>query len=480
MLAGAWRKTGRGSAPRSERGPCSKRFHSRSCVGEPGRDGPRDGACARYARASCSASDVSRSRAGMAGGQADTSREVLKRPALQPAARARAIGAATVACGPPGARGRRVSDATSRARRVTHARFAMAGCVLVHSQQANRAEPYTCGSPNRFKAMSVVLLGPKAASEDARTRAATAYPYGSGAATALMIAHGPQDGRQSLRGDPAAELEDHIEARRRLSPDANRKLVNDALLTAAQQGSADIVTRLLATYRSTREGRANALAVAAQGARAPLPSSSVLLQLCTTTMTLRCDWLLETAACWSLSSSWLLARASTPKMATRCTLQPTRGTATSSAPCGWCKRAPRSGQGVFGSRAARPHRNHGPPARAAGADVHRRDDEALRAACALGKDRVVAYLLARGADAHALEDQATRVAAKMGKESTVRFLLEAGAAARAGDDEALWWAVEGGHEAVAQLLRAHAAGALETRVHPSAAAIRRYGGDPFC
>ena len=68
----------------------------------------------------------------------------------------------------------------------------------------------------------------------------------------------------------------------------------------------------------------------------------------------------------------------------------------------------------------------------------------------------------------------------MGKESTVRFLLEAGADARAGDDEALWWAVEGGHEAVAQLLRAHAAGALETRVHPSAAAIRRYGGDPFC
>ena len=330
MLAGAWRKTGRGSAPRSERGPCSKRFHSRSCVGEPGRDGPRDGACARYARASCSASDVSRSRAGMAGGRAATCGKALKRPALQPAARARAIGAATVACGPPGARGRRVSDATSRARRVTHARFAMAGCVLVHSQQANRAEPYTCGSPNRFKAMSVVLLGPKAASEDARTRAATAYPYGSGAATALMIAHGPQDGRQSLRGDPAAELEDHIEARRRLSPDANRKLVNDALLTAAQQGSADIVTRLLATYRSTREGRANALAVAAQGARAPLPSSSVLLQLCTTTMTLRCDWLLETAACWSLSSSWLLARASTPKMATRCTLQPTRGTATSS------------------------------------------------------------------------------------------------------------------------------------------------------
>ena len=48
------------------------------------------------------------------------------------------------------------------------------------------------------------------------------------------------------------------------------------------------------------------------------------------------------------------------------------------------------------------------------------------------------------------------------------LLLEAGADARAGDDEARWWAVEGGHDAVAQLLRVHAAGALETRVEPSA------------
>ena len=114
--------------------------------------------------------------------------------------------------------------------------------------------------------MSVAVLGPKAGAEDARRpREATSYPYGSRALTTAMISHGPQDGRQFLRNDEtaSAELEDRIEAHGLLSPDANREEVNAALLAAAQHGNADILTRLLATNRSTREGRANALARAA-------------------------------------------------------------------------------------------------------------------------------------------------------------------------------------------------------------------------
>ena len=69
---------------------------------------------------------------------------------------------------------------------------------------------------------------------------------------------------------------------------------------------------------------------------------------------------------------------------------------------------------------------------------------------------------------HCGQGKAFLAAALRGRVSIMDLLLAAGADVHARDDEALWWAVEGGHEAVAQLLRAHAAGALETRVQPSA------------
>jgi len=336
---------------------------------------------------------------------------------------------------------------------------------------AKPGAPYRHGASTQCKEMSVVV-GPKATDSEGPPRVPTSYPYGSRAATALMISHGPQDGRQSLRADEtaAAGLEDHIEARRLVSPDANRALVNDALLTASQQGFTDIITRLLATHRSTREGRANALARAAQygrtravavllGAAAALhdDDDAPLRLAARNGRLLVVEQLLAAGAGVDAGDGYALHAAA---------YEGHRDVVVRLLVAGADVRL---GQDkAFLAAAQRGHVEIMDHLLAAGADVHARTDEALLAACALGKDHVVSYLLAHGADVHALEDQAFRVAAKMGKESTVRLLLEAGADARAGDDEALWWAVEGGHEAIAHLLRANAAGALETRVQPSA------------
>jgi ankyrin repeat protein len=69
-----------------------------------------------------------------------------------------------------------------------------------------------------------------------------------------------------------------------------------------------------------------------------------------------------------------------------------------------------------------------------GADVHTRNDAALRIASQDGNTVVVRELIQRGADVHANDDEALRTARN---EDIVRLLLDAGANVHACDDEAL-------------------------------------------
>jgi len=88
-----------------------------------------------------------------------------------------------------------------------------------------------------------------------------------------------------------------------------------------------------------------------------------------------------------------------------------------------------------------------------GADVHARNDYALRWAANKGHADTVAMLLDRGADVHAGNDCALRWAAGNGHADTVALLLDRGADIHAGDDLALCYAAENGHtETVALLL----------------------------
>ena len=58
----------------------------------------------------------------------------------------------------------------------------------------------------------------------------------------------------------------------------------------------------------------------------------------------------------------------------------------------------------------------------AGADIHAKDDQALRRASEYGHLEVVKYLVGRGADIHALDDWALRRASEYGHLEVVEYL----------------------------------------------------------
>ena len=88
----------------------------------------------------------------------------------------------------------------------------------------------------------------------------------------------------------------------------------------------------------------------------------------------------------------------------------------------------------------------------AGADVHAREDWALRMAAHNGHLQIVEELLKAGADVHAREDWALLWAAETGHLAVVELLLKAGADVHAREDEALRMAAQNGHLEVVRLL----------------------------
>jgi len=87
-----------------------------------------------------------------------------------------------------------------------------------------------------------------------------------------------------------------------------------------------------------------------------------------------------------------------------------------------------------------------------GANIHARDDHALRWAAGSGHTDTARLLLDRGANIHARDDAPLRCAASNGHTDTARLLLDRGAHVHADDDCALRWAADDGHTDTARLL----------------------------
>jgi len=88
----------------------------------------------------------------------------------------------------------------------------------------------------------------------------------------------------------------------------------------------------------------------------------------------------------------------------------------------------------------------------AGANVHARDDWALRWASENGHVEVVKVLLDAGANVHAEDDWALRWASYNGHVEVVKVLLDAGADVHTYNDRALRWASDKGHVEVVKVL----------------------------
>ena len=80
-----------------------------------------------------------------------------------------------------------------------------------------------------------------------------------------------------------------------------------------------------------------------------------------------------------------------------------------------------------------------------GADIHTRNDGALRGAAENGHLEVVKYLVENGADIHANYDEALRDAAGRGYLEIVKYLIQNGAKIKSLSDSALIRAIIGGH-----------------------------------
>ena len=102
-----------------------------------------------------------------------------------------------------------------------------------------------------------------------------------------------------------------------------------------------------------------------------------------------------------------------------------------------------------------------------GANVHVRDDFAVRWSSKNGHLEVVRFLVEQGADIHARDDYAVCWAAENGHLEVVQFLVEHGADIHADDDYAVRWAAEKGHLDWAEELKAMA---LEAAL----AAVKRF------
>src|SRR6478609_8727979 len=92
-----------------------------------------------------------------------------------------------------------------------------------------------------------------------------------------------------------------------------------------------------------------------------------------------------------------------------------------------------------------------------GADIHLKDDYALRWASRNGHRETVKILLAAGADVHACDDYALQWASLNGYTEIVKSLLEAGANVHLFNDYALRWASTNGHAEIVEILLASGA-----------------------
>ena len=88
-----------------------------------------------------------------------------------------------------------------------------------------------------------------------------------------------------------------------------------------------------------------------------------------------------------------------------------------------------------------------------GADIHTRDDLALRWAALFGRRDVVKFLVENDANIHAENDRALRWAARNNHFEIMKLLVENGANIHADNDEALRLAAERGHLQVVDYLR---------------------------
>jgi len=92
-----------------------------------------------------------------------------------------------------------------------------------------------------------------------------------------------------------------------------------------------------------------------------------------------------------------------------------------------------------------------------GADIHARDDLALRWAAGNCHLEVVKYLVEQGADIHARDDSALQLAAANGELEVVKYLVENGADIHACDDSALQFAALNCHLETVKYLAEHVA-----------------------
>jgi ankyrin repeat protein len=88
-----------------------------------------------------------------------------------------------------------------------------------------------------------------------------------------------------------------------------------------------------------------------------------------------------------------------------------------------------------------------------GANVHAKNDYALRWASGNGHKDVVELLLKNGVNVHADNDDALRWASANGHKDVVELLLKNGADVHANNDEARRWAANNGHKDVVELLK---------------------------
>ena len=96
-----------------------------------------------------------------------------------------------------------------------------------------------------------------------------------------------------------------------------------------------------------------------------------------------------------------------------------------------------------------------------GADVHADNDEALREASINGDTEIIKLLLEEGADIHAKDDEALRSASYYGQTEIVKLLLEEGADIHADNDYALRLASKKGHTETTILLLKYGADITE-------------------
>jgi len=92
-----------------------------------------------------------------------------------------------------------------------------------------------------------------------------------------------------------------------------------------------------------------------------------------------------------------------------------------------------------------------------GADIHADNDGALQLSASSGHLPVVQYLLDQGADIHAENDYALQLSAYWGNLPVVQYLLDHGADIHAEDECALRWSAENRHLHVVQYLLIHGA-----------------------